>query len=205
MPPSSVIRDIVVSGLSLCIAAWGWVLLTRWGNSESTFFGVRVDNKFEDGADAGEIDSRYLQEIIALTSVLVLFNTLLQLFFRQSSFSVRSYSFWPLELLQAFGVRVAYGRAHNQTLPFAAPEDSVRTADLASLTPPSRAWNIFYWPSVYLPLAALALLALYLRSHWADVAFPYAISFPITVSSPLIAWSPGIILRLYWPLVIGGL
>ena len=82
MPPSDVVHDIWMSGLSLCAAAWGWITLTRWGNSESSFFGVRVDNKFEDSADRQQIDSRYIHEIIILTGTLIVFSTFLLLYFR---------------------------------------------------------------------------------------------------------------------------
>jgi uncharacterized membrane protein len=203
--PADIIHDIWMSGLSLCFAAWGWIVLTRWGNSESAFFGVRVDNKFEDGADAHQIDSRYIHEIIVLTGALILFSTFLLLFFRQLLPPVRPYHFWPLELLQACAVRFAYWRARNNTLPFAAPADTVRTADLASLNSPSLLWNALYWPSVFLPLIAVGILGFHLRAHWITFPFPYVINFPVTENSPTIAWSLRIFLRAYWLPVLAAL
>jgi hypothetical protein len=194
-----------MSALSLCAAAWGWIALTRWGNSESTFFSVRVGNKFEDSAEAQNVDSRYIHEIIILTGALILLNTFLLLFFRQLLPPIHPYDFWPLELLQAFGVRIAYWRARNHALPFAASANSVRIADLASLTTPSLLWNLLYWPGVCLPLVAVAILAFYLRSHWATLAFPYAITFPVTENSPRISWSLNVFLRVYWLLILAAL
>ncbi|HEY4837803.1 MAG TPA: hypothetical protein VIH72_04305 [Candidatus Acidoferrales bacterium] len=196
--PSDVIHDIWMNGLSLCFAAWGWIALTRWGNSESSFFGVRVDNKFEDSAEAQQIDSRYIHEIIILTGALIVFSTFLLLYFRQLLPPIRPYDFWPLELLQALAVRFAYWRARNHTLPFAALTDSVRTADLSSLNSPSLLWNLLYWPCVFLPLIVVGILAFYLRAHWTTFPFPYAINFPVTENSPTIAWSLRIFLRAYW-------
>jgi uncharacterized membrane protein len=197
VPPSDVVHDIWMGGLSLCAAAWGWIALTRWGNSESSFFGVRVDNKFEDSAEAQQIDSRYIHEIIILTGALILFTAFLLLYFRQLLPPIHPYDFWPLELLQACAVRVAYWRARNHTLPFAAPTESVQTADLASLDSPSLLWNVIYWPCVCLPVIAVGILAFYLRSHWTTLPFPYAITFPVTENSPPIAWSLHIFLRAY--------
>lgn len=197
MPPSDIVHDIWMSGLSLCFAAWGWIALTRWGNSESSFFGVRVDNKFEDSAEAQRIDTRYVHEIIILTGALVLFSTFLLLYFRQALPPIHPYDFWPLELLQAVTVRIAYWRAHGHTLPFAVPTESLRTADLASLNAPPLVWSLFYWPSVCLPLIAVGILAFYLRSHWTAFPFPYAVSFPVTENSPPIMWSVNIFLRAY--------
>jgi uncharacterized membrane protein len=197
VPPSGIVYDIGMSGLSLCGAAWGWIALTRWGNSESSFFGVRVDNKFEDSADAQQIDTRYIYEIIILTGALIVFSTFLLLYFRQMLPPIHPYDFWPLELLQAVTVRVAYWRAHTRTLPFAAPTESVRTADLASLNTPPLIWSLFYWPSVFLPLIAVGILAFYLHSHWTTFPFPYAVRFPVTENSPPIAWSAQFFLRAY--------
>jgi uncharacterized membrane protein len=202
VPPSAVIHDIWKNALSLCAAAWGWLLLTRWGNSESTFFGVRVDNKFEDGLEAQTIYSRYQLEVVALTAALILFSTLQQWFFQRQLPSPYVYEFLSFELLQAVGVRIAYWRARNQTLPFAAPANTVRIADIASLSPPSLVWNVLYWPSVYLPLIAVSTLAVYLHYHWTVFPFPYAISFPVTKSSPPIAWSFNVLLRAYWSVIL---
>ncbi len=155
-PSSAVIRDIWMNGLGLCFATWVWVEMTRWGNSESVFFGVRTVKNFEETAEAHEIDSRYVREIVALTGTLILLYAALQWFFRPLLPSVRPYEFLSLEVLQAIGVRTAYWTARNRTLQFAAPVDAVRIADLASLASPSRTWNLLYWPSVFLPLVAAA-------------------------------------------------
>jgi uncharacterized membrane protein len=197
MPPPALMHDIWMSGLSLCLAAWGWILLTRWGNSESAFFGVRTVKKFEDSFEAQNIDSRYLHEIFAVTGVGILVSVLLRLYFRQLLPATRPYDFWPLGLLQALGVRIAYWRARNRTLPFAAPADAVRTADLVSLAAPSRMWNLFYWPSAYLPLLSLAILGIYLRFHWASVQLPYTPVPAISESSTPNEWSLGVVLRTY--------
>jgi uncharacterized membrane protein len=192
MPSSAVIPDIWMSGLGLCFAAWLWIQLTRWGNSESVFFGVRTVKKFEESAEAQKIDTRYLYEIVALTGAIILLNILilLLLYFRQLLPSVHPYDFWPLELLHALGVRIAYWRARNRTLPFAAAPDAVRTVDLASLTPPSRIWSLLYWPCVFLPLIAIAIFLVYLR-YWAgsQAPVPNPIAFPITAGSPPMTWS----------------
>lgn len=200
--PSAAIHDIWRNALSLCAAAWGWLLLTRWGNSESAFFGVRVDNEFEDGPDAQEIYSRYRFEVIALTTTLIFLSTLQHWFFQRQPPSTYVCEFLCFELLQATGVRIAYWRARNQTLPFAAPADTVQMADIASLNPPSLIWNLLYWPSVYLPLIAISTLAVYLHYHWAIFPFPYAITFPVTESSPPIAWSLHVLLRAYWSVIL---
>jgi uncharacterized membrane protein len=205
VPPADVIHDIWMGGISLCFAAWGWIALTRWGNSESSFFGVRVDNKFEDSAEAQQIDSRYIHEIIILTGALIVLSTFLLLFFRQVLPPIHPYDFWPLGLLQAITVRIAYWNAHNRTLPFAAPAESVRTANLASLNSPPLVWSLFYWPCVFLPLIAVGILAFYLRSHWTTFPFPYAVNFPVTENSSPIAWSLKIFLRAYRLPVIAAL
>jgi uncharacterized membrane protein len=202
VPPAAVIPDIWKSALSLCAAAWGWILLTQWGNSESSFFGVRVDNKFEDGPEAGEIFSRFRREIIALTIALVIVSTLQQWLFQRQLPSTYIFEFSCLELFQALGVRIAYWKARNRTLPFAAPADTVQIADFASLNPPSLVWNIFYWPSVYLPLIAISMLVVYLHYHWATLPFPYALTFPVSESSPPIAWSVHVLVRAYWSVIV---
>jgi uncharacterized membrane protein len=197
VPPSEVVHDIWMNGISLCFAAWGWIALTRWGNSESSFFGVRVDNKFEDSAEAGQINSRYIHEIIILTGALIALSIFLLLFLRQLLPPIHPYDFWPLGLLQAITVRIAFWNAHKRTLPFAAPAESVRTADFASLNFPPLVWSLFYWPCVFLPLIAVGVLPFYLRAHWTTFPFPYTVNFPVTENSPPIAWSLNIFLRAY--------
>jgi uncharacterized membrane protein len=198
---SAVIPDIWKNALSLCAAGWGWILLTQWGNSESAFFGVRVDNKFEDGPEAQEIFSRYLLEIITLTIALVFVSTLQQWLFQRQLPSTYIYEFLCLEVLQALGVRIAYWKARNRTLPFAAPVQTMQIADFASLNPPSLIWNLFYWPAVYLPLISISALAIYLHYHWTIFPLPYAITFPVSESSPPIAWSLSVLVRAYWSVI----
>jgi uncharacterized membrane protein len=181
--------DVIV-GLTLAMGAAGWMWQSSWSQSDAVFFGVRVRERFENSLEAIPISFSYSKNIKLFTAALIL----LYIAVRHLNDRVaqpNNYVLWALITTQAIGGRLAFWYARNQTLPFAAPQQSIHTVELSSLAPPSSAWQALYWPAVFLPFIIVTAAFFYVRHRWP--VLPTAVDpirFPLTVDSPplTISW-----------------
>jgi len=180
---------ILINAVGLAISTGLWMWQTEWGQSSVVFFGVRVPERFEDSLEAMPISYEYYRNIKLIPLVLIAAYALL-LYTNVLAWNATG-AFAAMVIVQAIAVRVVFWRARNQTMPYAAPPQTTRSASIREIAAPaSVAWQAGYWSAVLLPLPVLAAMAWYMWTHWLALHLPIQtnLQLPLTPDSPVITW-----------------
>ena len=188
----SELLPLVGMAFALSIATLMWLWQSDWGQSAEVFFGVRVPKGFEDSLEAIPIRLGYDRTVklipIALFAVYALILHWVPL--PRVPDSRAALVLDAVLLLQAIGVRVAFWRARNETLPYAASAEAPHAASLSELNGPSRTWQILYWCAVLVPVVFIVWIAVFMWTHWLASHLPIDtnLKLPLTIDSPPILW-----------------
>ena len=182
--------SIVFMAIGLVIATIGWMWQSEWGQSSTVFFGVRVPERFEDSLDAMPIRIRYESTVKLIPVILLAAYALLSHLVPSLRVPASRVVLYGFLFLQAVAVRVAFWRARNETLPFAAATEITRSASLSELRSPGWPMRVLYWSAVAAPLLLTTCAIAYTWNHWLALHLPIDsnLRLPLTVDSPATVW-----------------
>jgi uncharacterized membrane protein len=186
----SELGSIAFMAFGLAMATGYWMWQSDWGQSSTVYFGVRVPERFEDSLDALPMRVRYESTVKIIPFVLLAAYSLLAHFVPSARVPGSSVVLYGFLFLQAAAVRVAFWRARNETLPFAAAAETTRAANLSELRSPSLTWRVLYWSAVAAPFVLTACATVYIWNHWLALHLPVEsnLRLPLTIDSPATVW-----------------
>ena len=187
--PSELV-SIGFMALFLTIATIAWMWQSEWGQSSTVFFGVRVPKNFDDSLDAMPIRIRYESTVKLISIILLIVYALVSYLAPSHRVPTSHLVLYGFLLVQAVAVRAAFWRARNETLPFAAMDETTTSANLSELRLPSLTWRVLYWSAVVAPLVLTCCAAAYTWNHWLILHLPVDsnLRFPLTIDSPAPIW-----------------